>query len=285
VSNTKTTEIAKTEPKAGTSEIAVRAAAVLAKVTADDYFDQPESADGGKAEKRFPAVPYVGFRTPKTVANLEALTAAKVAVGDAYLFDQEVLALKPFGVHLLKAATFYVDEVDQQLYAARFDADPEGKFKEKLLAVLAVRIPVGDTVTFKAAGIQLGGAGIKCLAKLRDMIDPKTGSAATREKWASRSARHKEAADAEPQDQKGFPFARVYANIYQTTEEPSEGKFKYQLGHSHLGVSTAKDIRSFYGWFAEARTGELAIALAQFEGRVNYLRKVATGEIDPTQKG
>lgn len=259
-----------------------RIAEVLARVTADDYFDK--AADDGQPKARGPSVPYVGFRTPKTQSNLEALIAAKVQVGDAYLFDQEVLAVKPFGVYLVTSATFYTNEKNQKLLGVKLtpDEDYSSPFKEKLIAVVVVRIPIAGKVLFKAAGMQVGGAMVKTLTAIRDMTDRKTGSARSQETWGSRSPRHADAAAAEPAGTK-YPFARAYANIYATTEEPTEGEYEYQKGHSHLAISTPDDIRAFYTWFAEVRKGELALALAQFEGRCDYLRKVASGEIDPTK--
>lgn len=277
------TSPAKTESAPTTTAVArnpqEEAKALLATVTGADYYGAVGTVGEGKEEKRFPTVPYIGFRTPKTVSKLDEILAAGVEKNDAYLYDNEVIKVKPFSFHVLRSALFYTKEKDQKLLGASLT--PADGFNDKIIGVAVVRIPNGDKIVFKAASFQLSGAMTHAVERLLDVLKNRGAKADT---WAATSQRHRDAVAAEPKDGPSIPGARAYTTVYATTEKPQKaGGYDYQVGHGSMTVSTPKDITAFYEWFNAAKGGELALVSAQFERRVAYLRGVANGSIDPTK--
>lgn len=272
--------------KVQTTAAIEKAQAVLATITGANYFDEPEAPDAGKPEDKRGGVPYVGFRGEKSTKKIPELEAAGVKASEFYLYDNEILKIQPFSLCVLKHATFYTEQNNKmQVTNCAFEAPPYGvktKLRKYVVGVGIVRVPGPNGVNFVPAGFQFRSAQCKAIERPIELLK----SAKDRDAWAARSPKHKVASDA------CVPGGRFYASIWSTVEE---GKYEdeqgnvndFNLGHNTIGYPDAAEVAAFNKWFPAAMSdprGKLLPVLAQFEGRVDLLRRKARGE-DVRDKG
>lgn len=242
----------------------------------------PETEDTGKPEEKKGGVPYVGFRGEKSKTRIPELEAAGVKTSEFYLNDGEVIKVQPFSLYVLRHATFYTEQNNKmQVTNCAFEAPPYGtptKLRKYSLGVGVVRIPGPTGVTLVPAGFQFRSAQCKAVERPIDLLATAKDKAA----WASRSPKHAVAAEAV------VPGGRFYASIWSTVEEgkyeDAEGNLNdFNLGHNTIGYPDAAEVAAFNKFVTEgfdkaSPNVKLLSVLAQFEGRVDLLRRKARGE-------
>lgn len=255
---------------------------VVALLKANESSDdgKPQQDGGNSQPPKYPA--WVGYRSPKTKSKLDELQAAGVAENAFYLYDNGVIAPKPFYVHLISSYKFYskVDNENNVLAVSNvINSELKAqKFAEHLLAVVLVRLP-GATPYFKAATFSQRSGMTRALNRLREIMGEFEKDKTARE-WKVRGTQHAAAFDAAK-----WPAFAVRAKLWGKVEVSNDGN-EYNVGVSQADPTPLDDVAAlnrYVGLVPETYAGEnkknteLAAALAWLVKRrgvfVNLLDK------------
>lgn len=259
------------------------APALLPKPT--DYFTcgaiakPPEVAkDPTKEQKTFITCPYVGHRSTagdgKNEDRAGELDAAGIPCPGYYLFAGEPIHLVPFQFHILRTEWFFTKQNPQgQLVGARLHDSLEGReagYYKHLYVILAVVLPQKDTPSKFIAALgnfrsaQTAAFDYKFTPAMSKALDPNT---------AALTPAHAEAAKAK------LAGGRFRCTIWSAEEKVDNGLMIKSYGRTN--VTPAADVPAFNSWFEAGVQpgGELTVAMAAFEKKLEEPRKLVSGGV------
>lgn len=200
--------------------------------------------DTGATKEGFSSIPYVGYygakAEPKTRAACED---AGVKVGQFFLNHITPIKVDPFGLHWLTFGRLYTKRDSKMNVISSILENPKEKFnqgyREHLFAVVAVRLPGPDGITFVPALLQLHGGLAMCFKLSEELLKIVTNP----QNCAARGEAFAKASKAV------LPGGRFVAKITATQEDGDDGN-DWNKGASTVSPTPEADVLRFNSWFA-----------------------------------
>lgn len=200
--------------------------------------------DTGATKEGFSSIPYVGYYGAKAEPQTRAACEdAGVKVGQFFLHHVTPIKVDPFGLHWLTYGRLYTKRDSKMNVISSLLENPKEKFslgyREHLFAVVAVRLPGPDGVSFVPALIQLHGGLAMCFKKSEELLE----IVANPQHCAARGEAFAKASKAV------LPGGRFVAKITASQEEGDDGN-DWNKGASTVSPTPEADVLRFNSWFA-----------------------------------